>query len=85
MGTSFWQTGAVFCQMPDQSWQKWDFFYYVILIEFLWISYLILIEFYRDSWANLLILKIFDALLEAKVLIERWRREYNHIRLKRIL
>jgi len=25
-------------------------------------------------------MEIFDALFEAKVLIERWRKEYNHIR-----
>ena len=25
--------------------------------------------------------EVFDTLLEAKVLVERWRREYNHIRL----
>jgi len=31
----------------------------------------------RDELLNL---EIFDTLLEAKVLIERWRREYNHIR-----
>ena len=24
--------------------------------------------------------EVFDTLLEAKVLVERWRREYNHIR-----
>ena len=32
-----------------------DFFYYLILIEFLWISYPILIGFYRNYWVNLLI------------------------------
>ena len=35
-----------------------DFCYYVILIVFLWISYLILIEFYRDSWVKMLIIII---------------------------
>ena len=25
-------------------------------------------------------MEIFDTLLEAQVLIERWRREYNHVR-----
>jgi transposase InsO family protein len=24
--------------------------------------------------------EVFDTLLDAKVLVERWRREYNHIR-----
>ena len=32
-----------------------NFFYYVILIEYLWISYMILIVFYRDSWVKMLI------------------------------
>ena len=31
----------------------------------------------RDELLNL---EIFDTLLEAKILIERWRREYNQIR-----
>ncbi len=31
----------------------------------------------RDEVLNL---EIFDTLLEANVLIERWRREYNHVR-----
>ena len=31
----------------------------------------------RDELLNL---EIFDTLLEAKVLIENWRREYNHMR-----
>ena len=31
----------------------------------------------RDEVLNM---EIFDALFEAKVLIERWRKEYNHIR-----
>ena len=31
----------------------------------------------RDEVLNL---EVFDTLLEAKVLIERWRREYNHVR-----
>lgn len=31
----------------------------------------------RDEILNV---EIFDTMLEAKVLIERWRREYNHIR-----
>ncbi len=31
----------------------------------------------RDEVLNI---EIFDTLLEAKVLIERWRREYNHVR-----
>ena len=35
-----------------------DFCYYAILIEFLWVSYAILIEFYKNYWVNMLI--IFD-------------------------
>ena len=31
----------------------------------------------RDEVLNV---EIFDTLLETKVLIERWRREYNHVR-----
>ncbi len=31
----------------------------------------------RDELLNL---EIFDTLFEAKVLIDRWRREYNHVR-----
>ncbi len=31
----------------------------------------------RDEVLNV---EIFDTLLEARVLIERWRREYNHVR-----
>ena len=33
-----------------------DFCYYAILIEFLWISYCFLIEFYGDSCVNMLII-----------------------------
>ncbi len=36
--------------------------------------------FYGKLRDELLNLEIFDTLYEAKVLIDRWRREYNHVR-----
>ena len=33
-----------------------DFCYYAFIMLFLWNSYLILIEFYRDSWGNMWII-----------------------------
>ena len=34
----------------------------------------------NSTEAEVLNREVFDTLLEAKVLVERWRREYNHIR-----
>ncbi len=35
---------------------------------------------YKLREAEVLNVEIFDTLLEAKVLIERWRQHYNHVR-----
>jgi transposase InsO family protein len=37
-------------------------------------------SFNRKMRDEVLSREVFDTLLEAKVLVERWRREYNHIR-----
>ena len=46
------------CQMQGRGWQKWDFFYYVFIIEFLSVSYRFLIKFNKNSHVNLLIFLI---------------------------
>ncbi len=37
-------------------------------------------SFIGKMWDEVLNREVFDTLLEAKVLVERWRREYNNIR-----
>ena len=48
----------LYCQMQGRGWQKWDFFYYVFIIEFLSVSYRFLIVFNKNSHVNLLIILI---------------------------